>query len=71
MCPLACLAVRGDDARYIFFCPMLDGVFAARRDWVRPGWLAGGDMTMLLMLVPTDDEYTIAHGVWLYVVCRA
>lgn len=53
------------------FCPVFVGVSEGRRDWVRPGWLAGADMTTLFMLVPADEQMRVVHGVWLYVLCRA
>lgn len=71
VCPFGCHAAGGDDVRQMFFCPVLESVFAARREWVRPGWLAGGDLTTLRMLMPTEERMTIVHGAWMYVVCRA
>lgn len=68
-CPFGCFAVGGDDVRHICFCTVLDPLFAGRRDGVRPGRLAGGALTTLLMLVPTDEHMTIVHGAWLYIIC--
>lgn len=53
-CPFGCFAVGCDDLRHLCSCLviMTDG----RRDWVRLGRLAGGDITTVFMPVPTDER---------------
>lgn len=64
-CRFGCNAVGGDDAPHISSAaPVLaGGAFGSRPDWIRLGWIEGGDMITLLMLVPTAGDVTLCHGV--------